>query len=313
VNSINTLIISDSRDFTSDYICIELEKRKQQYLRIDKDKFATYKIQLDVNNLKMTLIKNGVGFVIDEHNLKSVYYRAPTYLRETFSKAISPEEQLYTSQWMAFIRNLTIFENAVWMNNPIDSYKAENKLFQLKYAKQIGFEIPRTYVVNYWEQKSMTVGRLLVKSLDTVLLKVGSQEGFAYSSVISENKLNECDLSISPVILQNYIEPKIDIRVTVVGNIAYSVEITKSGQGVEGDWRKYKKEVDFIPIVLPEDIKSKCIELVKQLGLNFGGIDLIKSNDYYFFIEINPTGEWAWLVNSSNLLIYEGICDFLAS
>jgi glutathione synthase/RimK-type ligase-like ATP-grasp enzyme len=29
--------------------------------------------------------------------------------------------------------------------------------------------------------------------------------------------------------------------------------------------------------------------------LNFGAIDLIFHNNEYYFIEINPTGEWSWL------------------
>jgi len=35
------------------------------------------------------------------------------------------------------------------------------------------------------------------------------------------------------------------------------------------------------------------------------------SNDEYYFIEINPTGEWAWLVETAGLNIPIGICDFL--
>ena len=36
---------------------------------------------------------------------------------------------------------------------------------------------------------------------------------------------------------------------------------------------------------------------MKSLRLNFGAIDLIKQDNKYFFIEINPTGEWGWLVD----------------
>jgi glutathione synthase/RimK-type ligase-like ATP-grasp enzyme len=36
--------------------------------------------------------------------------------------------------------------------------------------------------------------------------------------------------------------------------------------------------------------------LLEALGLNFGAIDLVESKGSYFFIEINPTGEWGWLV-----------------
>lgn len=311
VNNVSVLIISDNHDYTTDYVCIELEKRSVSYLRLDRNRFNTYRVQLDIHNMKLVVIKNRIPFEIDEKSLQAVYYRAPTYLRETYSNASSAEEQLYASQWMAFVRNLTIFEKSIWMNNPIATYKAENKLLQLKYAVQIGFQIPQTDVVNYWQQSCQSKKKYLIKSLDTVLLKIGSQEGFVYSNIVSEEELCECDLSLAPVIIQNYLKNKIDIRVTVVGDLVYSVEITKNGKGVEGDWRKYKTSVAFTPVSLPREVELKCIDIVKRLGLVLGCIDLIKVNNDYFFIEVNPTGEWAWLVDSSNLLIYEGICDIL--
>jgi glutathione synthase/RimK-type ligase-like ATP-grasp enzyme len=313
VNDVNILLISDTKDYTTDYIAVELEKRHQSYLRIDKDKLSEYKVHFDFNNLVLLINKKSVEYLISDSTLRSIYYRVPTYLRETFSRAVLPEDQLSSSQWMAFIRNLTVFERAIWVNNPISSYKAENKLFQLLYAKIIGFNIPNTYIVNYCDNCIDSDEKLIVKSLDTAILKIGDKEGFAYSNVISRNELKNYDLSISPIVLQEYLYPKIDLRVTVIGEKVYAVKITKNDKGVEGDWRKLKNDVDFIPVTLPIHVTRNCIEIVKALDLNFGGIDLIESKGLYYFIEINPTGEWAWLVNSSNLPIYEGICDFLTS
>ena len=34
---------------------------------------------------------------------------------------------------------------------------------------------------------------------------------------------------------------------------------------------------------------------MEKLKLNFGGIDLAYVNGEYYFIEVNPTGEWGWL------------------
>lgn len=34
---------------------------------------------------------------------------------------------------------------------------------------------------------------------------------------------------------------------------------------------------------------------MEQFGLEYAAIDLALSNDQYWFIEINPTGEWGWL------------------
>jgi glutathione synthase/RimK-type ligase-like ATP-grasp enzyme len=311
VNSVHILLISDSKDYTTDFISVELERRKQAYLRMDKDKFPECKLCIDLDKAVLTIEKKSMVYRVSAKILKSVFYRAPTYLRETFSRATTPAEQLTSSQWMAFIRNLTMFEKATWVNNPIFNYKAENKLLQLFYARNIGFRIPITKILNYYDQWADPNGQIIVKSLDTALFRVGEQEGFVYSTVMNANDLQNYDLSIAPVVLQEYLYPKIDLRVTVIGKKVYAVKITKNNKGVDGDWRKLKNEVDFIPINLPPRISRACIELIRAFGLNFGAIDLVESKGDYFFIEVNPTGEWAWLVNSANLPIHEGICDFL--
>jgi glutathione synthase/RimK-type ligase-like ATP-grasp enzyme len=108
------------------------------------------------------------------------------------------------------------------------------------------------------------------------------------------------------------LQPKIDYRLTIAGNKIYSALISEHGKGISGDWRRRKNTLDFIDYEVPDRIKEKCFKLLKKLRLNFGGIDLVEYDNDFFFIEVNPTGEWAWLVDSANQKIYEGICDFLS-
>lgn len=44
-----------------------------------------------------------------------------------------------------------------------------------------------------------------------------------------------------------------------------------------------------------------------ELNLNFGGIDLVYSNGRYYFIEVNPTGEWGWLEVKTDMKISSAI------
>lgn len=312
MNEINILIVSDSLDFTTDYICIELNRRKCSYLRINRDKFMEYNISFDIDNVNLFVEIDSERYLLNEKCLKAVYYRAPIYLHHTPKKDLSYEEQIYRFQWTAFIRNLTIFENITWINNPIDTFRGENKILQLKHARSIGFDCPNTFLGNCLKNKTIHSDKsYIVKSLDTVLLRNDSKEGFVYSTVIKGEDILKSSLVLAPVIIQEYLYPKIDLRVTVVGDKLFAVKIVKNGRGLEGDWRKEKHNTDFIAFNLPDDIKSKCINVTKSLGLLYGGIDLILHNDKYYFIEINPTGEWAWLVNTSGHQIDKAICDCL--
>lgn len=312
MSKVEILIISDIMDFTTDYICLELQRRNAAYLRINRDKFKDYKIVFDIDNLILNITINSKKYIIDNRNLKAIYYRAPIYLHDIYKPNLSFEKQLYRSQWTAFLRNLTLFENVKWINNPIDTFRVENKMLQLKYARKIGMKCPHTLLLNSIEGIELDKNtNYIMKSLDTVLLRQDDKEAFVYSTVMTGKELMKSEFAVAPVVIQEYLYPKVDLRVTVIGKKVFAAKIVKKGMGIAGDWRKEKEGVDFIEVELPEDVKEKCTQVVNDLGLAFGGIDLILHNDMYYFIEVNPTGEWAWLVNKAGLKIDRAICDYI--
>ena len=309
MSNIEVLIISSKHDYATDYVCFELNRRSKSYVRINRDSFCEYKVSFNIQEEELTMDTVSNRYVVN-NKLKSVYYRAPIYFRETFMRKFSPEEQLYNSQWMAFIRNLTFFDNARWMNNPIDTFRAENKLLQLKYAKSVGFKIPNTIVTN--NNAFHRIGdKMAIKAIDTALFKIDNKEAFFYTNILEEKEIRQFDINLCPIMAQNNLEPKIDYRITIAGQKIYSVAITENEHGVSGDWRKKKNTLKFVSCEVPNVIKKRCLELMDKFNLSFGGIDLIKYNDEFYFIEINPTGEWAWLVEAANQKVYEGISDYL--
>jgi glutathione synthase/RimK-type ligase-like ATP-grasp enzyme len=96
---------------------------------------------------------------------------------------------------------------------------------------------------------------------------------------------------------------KTDVRVTVIGSEVFAVSILQDGKPIQGDWRLQKSGACFVPIALPEKVKENCLELLNTLGLRYGAIDLAIEKEKYYFLEINPTGEWAWLVDAAKLPI----------
>lgn len=309
MNRVNVLIISDTLDFGTDFICYELDIRGIKYLRINRDKFDEYEISLIIDELNMQITIGQTHYEVNHHELKSVLYRAPIYLRDICKPGISAEEQLYRSQWSAFVRNLSIFENARWLNNPSDTFKAENKFLQLKYAMEMGFNIPESVVAN--NTNYLPSGQLIVKSVDTAYFLKGKNEAFLYSTMTNEDELNNYNLNDLPIMIQEYIGPKTDIRVTVVDNELFAVKIVKDSQGVEGDWRKAKGKLQYLPVDLPNEIHDMCLNISSMFNLKLSGIDLMECQGEYYFVEINPTGEWAWLVSEAGLQIDKAICDCL--
>ena len=89
----------------------------------------------------------------------------------------------------------------------------------------------------------------------------------------------------------------------MVGDEVFCCSVKSRSQPIQGDWRLAKSCAEFEPFDLPQDIATKCIQLTQSLRLVFGAIDLAVQDGIYYFLEINPTGEWAWLIGQSNLPI----------
>lgn len=312
MNEVNHLVLSSTMDYSSDLICAELEMRRLNYLRLNRDRFAEYEIEYALEDDAVKVKMGDAQYLLSAKSVKSVYFRAPVFLRTT-GKAYTVEEQLKRSQWSAFIRNLIVLDKASWINHPVAIYRAENKLYQLKVASQCGLAVPETYVGNSLPQSIVHDNMYIVKSLDTALFYDGNNEMFTYSTMVSGQELLCAEIKAAPVIIQEYLHTKTDLRVTVIGNQIFSVSITKQGEPLVGDWRKSNKDnLDYVCIELPQAIKNQITQLIKNLDLSFGGIDLALVGDTYYFIEVNPTGEWGWLTSSASIPVDKAIVDYMA-
>lgn len=294
--NVDVLILSGLYDFSTDLVVQELEHRCVPYLRLNKESFSDYCLTLDIHRNVLEVEVNGFHYIVDE-SVQSIYYRQPVFLRNTPGDPLSVEEQLCRSQWMGFLRSLLVFDKAKWINPPEATYVSETKAYQLKIASGIGFKIPSTLIGNDVKKFNGFGDKVIIKSLDTVLLRDRDECLFTYSTISNVEELSDGEVRSAPLTIQEYIYPKIDIRVTVIGGKVYAVKILSNGEGIDDDWRVTASDkLEYIDFDLPVPIKSLCLKLVGDLGLTFGAIDFIQRNDEFVFIEINPTGEWGWLV-----------------
>jgi glutathione synthase/RimK-type ligase-like ATP-grasp enzyme len=281
---------------------------------LNSEDLSTWRLELDPLSTTLRGQKEEIEFYITPQELRSVYFRRPVYLRE-YGVPFPTDAQHERIQWASFYRNLMVFDHCLWVNCPASTYVAEHKAVQLQKAQQVGFEVPWSRVVNHLHDGILDLENdqvVAVKGLDTVLVRSATEELFGYTSLMPMSDLTGESLQQAPFILQQALDAKIDIRVTVVAEEIFAVAILKNGKPVHGDWRREKNTLSYKPITLPVEIQTKCRRLTKRLGLTFAAIDLALCDGKYFFLEVNPTGEWAWLVDCAHLPIDVSLASCLA-
>ncbi len=291
------LIVTSIYDFSADFIVLKLREVGKDYVRINKEQLSQSEIVLDPSTPSLTIKDKTKDILLKD--IKSIYFRQPVFLRNTPSNPLSTDEQLSKSQWNAFFRSLCVFRNAKWINHPQATYLAESKPYQLSIARECGFMIPDTLIGNDADKmkKHFHNKDIIVKSLDTILLMENNDCLFTYTSKVNKEDLRNDNIQTSPLCVQEYITPKIDWRVTIIENKIYSIKILKNGEPIQEDWRLIPKEqLEYKTSQLPKEVEQSCFLLMEKLNLKFGAIDILESDGRFIFLEINPTGEWGWIL-----------------
>jgi glutathione synthase/RimK-type ligase-like ATP-grasp enzyme len=80
------------------------------------------------------------------------------------------------------------------------------------------------------------------------------------------------------------------------------------------DFRNYdlKNPPRRVPYNLPKHIEQKADNLMKELGVNTGSIDMIYTkNKEYVFLEVNPAGQFGMTAVPCNYPINKKMAEYL--
>jgi len=119
----------------------------------------------------------------------------------------------------------------------------------------------------------------------------------------------------APTLFQKEIEKKFELRIFYIDGIFYSMVIfSQQDSRTEVDFRNYdyQNPTKTSPYQLPHEIELKLKELMKNLKLSTGSIDMIYTVDNdYCFLEVNPTGQFGMISIPCNYMIEKRIAELL--
>jgi glutathione synthase/RimK-type ligase-like ATP-grasp enzyme len=313
------LVLTRRSDRESDYVGIDLMRRGVDYIRIDIEDIpdllrVRYSIKQGVRSIKFLLNERE----IDVANISAVYLRnfeieAIRSRGDNLSKTFSSE------QWGDTYNILQAGLKCAWVNHPDATRAANDRLQQLSVAKSIGLNIPETIVTNDPDMardfyQSHRAG-IIIKALHHHAVQVGNRVYAMYTHKMTKKDLSYLnDLVYAPCILQERLDKKSDIRITVVGKHIFAVEIDSqlTNKGCEDLHRCPLIQLPKRAIELNKTDQDKCIKLIDSFGLQYGAIDLVRdTNNRLIFLEINPTGDWLWIEQHTGLPITEAMTDLL--
>jgi glutathione synthase/RimK-type ligase-like ATP-grasp enzyme len=308
------LVVTQEDDYTADFLILELHKRGSRFIRFNTDRYPS---QTEISwNLTGSRTITVSGKEIDLTDLTSIWYRRPT--GPTLSETPRVFETWILDQAREGLMALWRTTDVRWVNHPDANYVAGSKAEQLTRARGVGLEVPPTLITNVPEKSRSFIesanGDVVCKSVkESHLIHENRRFGF-FTTRVSERVLQQLDnLGPEPYLFQHYVDKSYDVRVTVVGEDVFAVRIlSQTDANGKVDWRRAARELPHQVESLPASVEARCVTLVRDYGLLFGAIDLVRRRDgEYLFLELNPNGQWAWIEQLTGLPLSSKLADLL--
>ena len=321
------LILSIEKDQHVPFVTRRLERLGEEYLWFDCTRFPTDS-EINVSYARDGLARIALradGCEYDLSSLKAIWLRR---LRDP--KPLKALTEGVSRNYAAGVCTMVLWRlwemlGCRWLPaTPAGDQHASNKLLQLSVAARIGWRLPRTLVTNspedflafYDECHGQMVTKLAAGASAYAQMRIGDKFP-AFTRPVRRRDLGSFrSIRFAPMMLQEYVPKRVELRITVVGNHAFAAEIdSQASPRSRNDWRQLDPDPEIYRVhILPPEVEARCIRLVRQLHLSYGALDVIVTPDgEYVFIEINPNGQWAWIEEYTHLPIAEAITDYLVN
>lgn len=298
------LIISNNNEITTTEVIKWLLKLGKNFIRVHEDEI--FDIKIKEKRIYIESLRN--SFFIDE--ITSVWYRRGGL---KFNRLLYKNEaiNLNMNEYQHWLEDyiMKVLESKKHINKQSNS--DINKLLVLEEAQKAGLDIPSYFLADTTDD--VILNKTIIKTIGgnprmEDILKDSS--GMMYTTVIQENE----DENFFITFFQEKIEKDYEIRSFYLNGKIWSMAIfSQNDDQTKVDFRKYndKKPNRKVPYRLPKNIEQKIHLLMQSLDLNSGSLDFIKSGSKYYFLEVNPVGQFLGMSVLCNYLLEKEIAEYL--
>lgn len=259
------------------------------------------------------------GQMYDLADIRSVWYRRPT-------PSMAPTR--YSPPVRAFLNRenlrglVGVLQGPFWVSPRGAIQAAEFKPAQLQAAQEAELHTPRTLITNdpaavltfFDECHGSIISKAVARGVvDPQGLFLRDQPRFMHTSHVEQEHLVDIEgVRVCAHLFQEMLPKAMDLRVTVIGQQVFAVGIQTCSQEAALDWRRDYASLRYTIEKLPADLEKKVLHLVRGLGLQFSSADFILTpSGEYVFLELNPNGQFYFLVPPTGLPMVEALADLL--
>lgn len=312
------LLLSEERDISTDNVVEWLHYYNAEFVRINTTQSNLIRsLRIDQSGTSI-LFENDYVNVSD---IDSIWFRRGSFrfISEFFKYSEKSEDvnsqilrQVYSdTQVFSYYLYQALSENAYTINHPA-KYNL-NKLMVLDIAKRCGLTTPDTIVTKSKEElerfQKVTSKKLITKQLsDNLWIQDGKT-----SYGVGTRPIHEISDNFFYSLFQTGIDRLCELRIFYLDKQFFPAAIF-----VDDDLPDARSLVlgnsraRIVPFVLPEVLIKALSNLTEIVGVNCGSIDMIlDKNGAFYFLEINPVGQYDYIEIACNYPISKLIAETL--
>jgi len=250
------------------------------------------------------------GTSIASDSISAIWHRRPGAVRANPTMTDNFDRSFAENEWAQAIDSFFSLVPGLSVSPPTNQ-RAATKLRQLSLAPRVGLRVPQTLVTSDPEAALAFVARHHGAVVHKAMTAPPHQfiDTRAWDAAATQQVAG---LSLCPTILQERVHGPADVRATVVGREIFSACIL-TAQGRAAVDSRLDADAPCVRYELPDNVASGLLQLMDELGLQFGTVDLKVADDgELVFLEINPQGQFLYIEILTGLPISHALAAFLA-
>jgi glutathione synthase/RimK-type ligase-like ATP-grasp enzyme len=186
-----------------------------------------------------------------------------------------------------------------YLNHPADMAAAAFKPYQLALASRCGLLLPETMITSVRPVAEVFAqrrgGQVVVKPMARkapFLVTADDRSGWQRAIHLTQQRIDTTR----------------HVRLTVVDGGVYAARIDSPHL----DWRTEIERCRYQPVDTPAEVAGPVRRLLALLRLRFAALDFaVDRDERWWFLEVNPNGQWLWIEDETGLPIAAAIATAL--